>query len=101
MNNWLRKWCKQEWFGFLDHGLQFLEDGLLASDGLHLARVGRNVFAKNLKNLIRRALNRLMWGRETVVLKVGVYQVLKMIIQMSRTKWSKQHTDLVVGRKNP
>uniref|UniRef100_A0A670I570 SGNH hydrolase-type esterase domain-containing protein n=1 Tax=Podarcis muralis TaxID=64176 RepID=A0A670I570_PODMU len=57
VNNWLRKWCKQERFGFLDHGMQFLEDGLLASDGLHLTTVGRNVFAKNLRNLIRRALN--------------------------------------------
>ncbi|XP_060129222.1 uncharacterized protein LOC132591937 [Zootoca vivipara] len=57
VNNWLRKWCKQERFGFLDHGLQFLEDGLLASDGLHLTKVGRNVFATKLKNLIRRALN--------------------------------------------
>lgn len=57
VNSWLRKWCKQERFGFLDHGLQFLEDGLLASDGLHLTTVGRNVFAKNLRNLIRRALN--------------------------------------------
>uniref|UniRef100_A0A670JHM6 SGNH hydrolase-type esterase domain-containing protein n=1 Tax=Podarcis muralis TaxID=64176 RepID=A0A670JHM6_PODMU len=57
VNSWLRKWCKQERFGFLDHGLQFLEDGLLASNGLHLTAVGRNVFAKNLRNLIRKALN--------------------------------------------
>jgi len=57
VNNWLRKWCRQERFGFLDHGLWFHEDGLLARDGLHLTSVGRNIFAKRLANLIRRALN--------------------------------------------
>uniref|UniRef100_A0A803T042 SGNH hydrolase-type esterase domain-containing protein n=1 Tax=Anolis carolinensis TaxID=28377 RepID=A0A803T042_ANOCA len=57
VNNWLRKWCQEEHFGFLDHGLLFQEDGLLASDGVHLTQVGKHLFAHRLTNLIRRTLN--------------------------------------------
>lgn len=57
MNNWLRRWCQRERFGFLDHGMRFRDEGLLASDGLHLTRTGKNVFGRRLANLIRRALN--------------------------------------------
>ena len=57
VNDWLRRWSRREGFGFWDHGLRFLEDGLLAKDGLHLTRTGKNVFGHSMRNLIRRALN--------------------------------------------
>ncbi|KAJ7332605.1 hypothetical protein JRQ81_014785, partial [Phrynocephalus forsythii] len=51
VNNWLRRWCQQEQFGFLDHVLLFHSDGLLDEDGVHLTTAGRNIFAKRLENL--------------------------------------------------
>uniref|UniRef100_A0A8D0KK09 SGNH hydrolase-type esterase domain-containing protein n=1 Tax=Salvator merianae TaxID=96440 RepID=A0A8D0KK09_SALMN len=57
VNNWLRQWCYQQGFGFLNHGENYLYDGLLARDGLHLTKTGKNVFGKRLASLIRRALN--------------------------------------------
>ncbi|CAJ0932654.1 unnamed protein product, partial [Ranitomeya imitator] len=56
-NNWLRRWCRQQGFGFLDHGVNYLYDGLLARDGLHLNKPGKHTFARRLATLIRRALN--------------------------------------------
>ncbi|XP_069588568.1 uncharacterized protein [Ranitomeya imitator] len=41
-NNWLRRWCRQQGFGFLDHGVNYLYDGLLARDGLHLNKPGKH-----------------------------------------------------------
>ncbi|XP_042332236.1 uncharacterized protein LOC121935138 [Sceloporus undulatus] len=46
---WLCNWCRWKQFGFLDYCLWFYEDRLLASDGLHLTAVDRNVFAMSLK----------------------------------------------------
>ena len=56
VNDWLRRWCRRESFGFWDQGLRYLEDGLLARDGLHLTRAGKNVFGDSMKNLITRTL---------------------------------------------
>ncbi|CAJ0941587.1 unnamed protein product, partial [Ranitomeya imitator] len=56
-NNWLRRWCRQQGFGFLDHGVNYWYDGLLARDGLHLNKPGKHTFARRLATLIRRALN--------------------------------------------
>ncbi|CAJ0940268.1 unnamed protein product [Ranitomeya imitator] len=56
-NNWLRRWCRQQGFGFLDHGVSYWYDGLLARDGLHLKKPGKHTFARRLATLIRRALN--------------------------------------------
>ncbi|KAF7247912.1 Peroxyureidoacrylate/ureidoacrylate amidohydrolase RutB [Varanus komodoensis] len=41
MNVWLRMWCQKERLGFLNHGTQFLANGLLAKDRLHLMRMGK------------------------------------------------------------
>uniref|UniRef100_A0A8C8RI01 C2H2-type domain-containing protein n=1 Tax=Pelusios castaneus TaxID=367368 RepID=A0A8C8RI01_9SAUR len=57
VNAWLRRWCYQEGFGFLDHGMLFQEEGLLGRDGLHLSRKGKSIFGSRLANLVRRALN--------------------------------------------
>jgi len=57
VNNWLRRWCYQQGFGFLDHGVNYLYDGLLARDGLHLTKTGKDTFGRRLAGLIRRALN--------------------------------------------
>uniref|UniRef100_A0A8C3H8J2 SGNH hydrolase-type esterase domain-containing protein n=1 Tax=Chrysemys picta bellii TaxID=8478 RepID=A0A8C3H8J2_CHRPI len=56
VNAWLRRWCCQEGFGFLDHGMLF-EEGLLGRDGVHLSRRGKTLFGHRLANLVRRALN--------------------------------------------
>uniref|UniRef100_A0A8C3IF96 SGNH hydrolase-type esterase domain-containing protein n=1 Tax=Chrysemys picta bellii TaxID=8478 RepID=A0A8C3IF96_CHRPI len=55
-NAWLRRWCRQESFGFLDHGMLF-EEGLLGKDGVHLSRRGKTLFGHRLANLVMRALN--------------------------------------------
>ncbi|XP_073435803.1 uncharacterized protein [Dendrobates tinctorius] len=57
VNNWLRRWCRQQRFGFLDHGVNYLYDGLLARDGVHLTKTGKQVFGSRLATLVRRALN--------------------------------------------
>ncbi|XP_070605406.1 uncharacterized protein [Erythrolamprus reginae] len=57
INHWLKGWCRHKNFGFLDHGLHYLQEGLLASDGLHLTRAGKNLLGNRLAQLIRRALN--------------------------------------------
>ncbi|XP_075777593.1 uncharacterized protein LOC142827220 [Pelodiscus sinensis] len=56
VNTWLRRWCRQEGFGFLDHGVLF-QEGLLGGDGVHLSRSGKALFGHRLANLVRRALN--------------------------------------------
>ncbi|XP_075757100.1 uncharacterized protein LOC142818831 isoform X1 [Pelodiscus sinensis] len=56
VNAWLRRWCRQEGFGFLDHGVLF-QEGLLGGDGVHLSRSGKALFGHRLANLVRRALN--------------------------------------------
>ncbi|XP_075769327.1 uncharacterized protein LOC142821635 isoform X1 [Pelodiscus sinensis] len=56
VNAWLRRWCHQEGFGFLDHGVLF-QEGLLGGDGVHLSRSGKAWFGHRLANLVRRALN--------------------------------------------
>ncbi|XP_053898073.1 cytosolic Fe-S cluster assembly factor NUBP1 isoform X1 [Malaclemys terrapin pileata] len=57
VNKWLRRWCWREGFRFFDHGMVFLEGGVLGRDGLHLTKRGKNIFASRLANLVRRALN--------------------------------------------
>ncbi|XP_073175776.1 uncharacterized protein [Lepidochelys kempii] len=57
VNEWLRKWCRREGFGFFDHGMVFQEGGVLGRDGLHLTKRGKSIFASRLANLVRRALN--------------------------------------------
>ena len=59
VNCWLKGWCHQGNFEFLDHGLHYLHEGLLTRDGLHLTRTGKNVFGRHLTQLIQRALNNL------------------------------------------
>ncbi|XP_075768762.1 uncharacterized protein LOC142821506 [Pelodiscus sinensis] len=56
VNAWLRRWCHQEGFGFLDHGVLF-QEGLLGGDGVHLSRSGKALFGHRLAKLVRRALN--------------------------------------------
>ncbi|XP_065451200.1 protein shisa-4 isoform X1 [Chrysemys picta bellii] len=57
VNEWLRRWCRREGFGFFDHGMVFQEEGVLGRDGLHLTKRGKSIFASRLANLVRRALN--------------------------------------------
>ncbi|CAM2113005.1 unnamed protein product [Caretta caretta] len=57
VNEWLRRWCRREGFGFFDHGMVFHEGGVLGRDGLHLTKRGKSIFASRLANLVRRALN--------------------------------------------
>ncbi|CAM5160534.1 unnamed protein product [Natator depressus] len=57
VNEWLRRWCQREGFGFFDHGIVFQEGGVLGRDGLHLTKRGKSIFASRLANLVRRALN--------------------------------------------
>ena len=40
VNDWLHSWIRHESFGFWEHELCNLEDGLLVRDGLHLTRAG-------------------------------------------------------------
>ncbi|KAM7138764.1 uncharacterized protein RBU57_016504 [Macrochelys suwanniensis] len=56
VNAWLRRWCRQEGFGFLNHGM-LIQEGLLGRDGVHLSRRGKTLFGHRLANLVRRALN--------------------------------------------
>nr|XP_048709947.1 uncharacterized protein LOC125638352 isoform X2 [Caretta caretta] len=56
VNEWLRRWCRREGFGFFDHGMVF-QEGVLGRDGLHLTKRGKSIFASRLANLVRRALN--------------------------------------------
>ncbi|KAG6933402.1 hypothetical protein G0U57_019236 [Chelydra serpentina] len=57
VNEWLRRWCRREGFGFFDHGMVFQEEGVLGRDGLHLTKRGKSIFGSRLANLVRRALN--------------------------------------------
>ncbi|XP_065436072.1 uncharacterized protein LOC135979801 [Chrysemys picta bellii] len=57
VNEWLRRWCRREGFGFFNHGMVFQEEGVLGRDGLHLTKRGKSIFASRLANLVRRALN--------------------------------------------
>ncbi|CAM5113691.1 unnamed protein product [Natator depressus] len=57
VNEWLRRWCRREGFGFFDHGMVFHEGGVLGRDGLHLTKRGKSIFVSRLANLVRRALN--------------------------------------------
>ncbi|CAM5108087.1 unnamed protein product [Natator depressus] len=57
VNEWLRRWCRREGFGFFDHGMVFHEGGVLGRDGLHLTKRGKSIFASRMANLVRRALN--------------------------------------------
>ncbi|XP_043402448.1 uncharacterized protein LOC122465802 [Chelonia mydas] len=57
VNEWLRRWCQREGFGFFDHGMVFHEGGVLGRDRLHLTKRGKSIFASRLANLVRRALN--------------------------------------------
>ena len=57
INDWLCHWCHRERFGFLDHGSRYRDEALLSEDGLHLSKMGKNVFAKGLVDRVRRALN--------------------------------------------
>ncbi|CAM4641469.1 unnamed protein product [Lepidochelys olivacea] len=68
VNEWLRRWCRREGFGFFDHGMVFHEGGVLGRDGLHLTKRGKSIFASRLANLVRMALNR---GKETKALRGG------------------------------
>ncbi|XP_073171140.1 uncharacterized protein [Lepidochelys kempii] len=57
VNEWLRRWCWREGFGFFDHGMVFQEGGVLGRDRLHLTNRGKSSFASKLASLVRRALN--------------------------------------------
>ncbi|KAM7151046.1 uncharacterized protein RBU57_013820 [Macrochelys suwanniensis] len=56
VNEWLRRWCRREGFGFFDHGMVF-QEGVLGRDWLHLTKRGKSIFGSRLANLVRRALN--------------------------------------------
>ncbi|XP_059579167.1 uncharacterized protein LOC132248816 [Alligator mississippiensis] len=59
VNQRLRRWCRQEGFGFHDHSPLFGKRGseLLGRDGLHLSPLGRRLFSARLADLLHRALN--------------------------------------------
>lgn len=61
VHQWLRMYSWREWFGFRDHRLGFLEDGLLAHDGFHLTQMWGNVFGWSLTKCIRKKF-KLMLG---------------------------------------
>lgn len=52
VNHWLKGWCHQEHFRFLDRSSDNLYEVLLTRDGLNLPRTGKNVFGKQLTCLI-------------------------------------------------
>ncbi|CAM5095700.1 unnamed protein product [Natator depressus] len=69
VNEWLRRWCRREGFGFFDHGMVFQEGGVLGRDGLHLTKKEKSIFASRLANLVRRALNKVHQEEETKALR--------------------------------
>jgi len=57
INTWLRGWCHCHSFGVFDSGMAYMAPDLLASDGIHLSRSRKMVFAHKLAGLIDKALN--------------------------------------------
>ncbi|KAF7254172.1 RAC-gamma serine/threonine-protein kinase, partial [Varanus komodoensis] len=57
VNDWLRVWCQKEHFGFLEHSIRFLANGLLARDGSYLTRMGKRSFGDALASFVRKNLN--------------------------------------------
>jgi len=56
-NRWLRDWCHQSNFGFLDHGEVYTAPGLLETDRVQLSQRGKRILGHELARLIQRALN--------------------------------------------
>ncbi|KAF7237249.1 Sarcosine dehydrogenase, mitochondrial [Varanus komodoensis] len=57
VNDWLRVWCQKKRFGFHHHGTQFLANGLLARDRLHLTKMGKRSFGDALASFVQKTLN--------------------------------------------
>jgi len=57
INMWLHGRCHHHSLGFFDNGMAYTAPGLLVSDGTHLSRGGKRVFAHELAGLIDKALN--------------------------------------------
>ncbi|KAJ7408139.1 hypothetical protein BTVI_60719 [Pitangus sulphuratus] len=57
INTWLHDWCHSQNFGFFDNGMDYMEPGLLNSDGIHHSQREKRVFGQGLAGLIDRALN--------------------------------------------
>jgi len=57
VNRWLRDWCHQSNFGFLDHGEVYRALGLLATGSSQLSQKGKRILGHELVGLIERALN--------------------------------------------
>ncbi|XP_059578976.1 uncharacterized protein LOC132248784 isoform X3 [Alligator mississippiensis] len=56
-NWWLRQWCLEAGFGFLDNDPHITTRDILSWDGLHLSPKGKRVVSSRLADLLRRALN--------------------------------------------
>ncbi|KAF7245214.1 Piezo-type mechanosensitive ion channel component 2, partial [Varanus komodoensis] len=85
VNDWPRVWCQNERFGFLNHGTQFLANGLLARDGLHLTRMAKRSFGDALLcfefgNEKERGSDQLMTSTAQENIKVHLMYLNKVLI---------------------
>lgn len=57
INKWLKVWCKQRNFGFLDHGVIYLAPGMMVADRSSMSPRSKSIVAEELAGLIERSFN--------------------------------------------